>query len=175
MTQEPTGGWTSETLLVYLTSLIEAIKTLIVEKDVRYNERHEAAEKAVLTASRSAEKATEKTEAALAEYKVFNNEWRSTLDNALARMPTRLEIDGQFAATDSKIDQHAKATDQRLRALESEIANLRESRSVISGQSTAKQELERRRDFLLGRNWGWVGVAVGTLIALVSLWLRAKR
>lgn len=79
------SGWTIATYAAYSDALREADARLMEERDLRYKERDEANKQAVKAAMAAADKAAEKTEVALKEYKVGANEWRSTVQDLIAR------------------------------------------------------------------------------------------
>jgi hypothetical protein len=82
---------------------IEALREVMDERDKRYAAGDQsgrtavdaalaAAKEAVQTAMVANEKAAEKTEQALKEYKSASNEWRDTVKDLVSRMPTRDEM-----------------------------------------------------------------------------------
>lgn len=84
------------------------------------DERDRANKEAIRAAFASAEKASEKTDTALKEYKLGSNEWRATLNDIVARMVTRVDFESH------------------LKSLESKIADLREYRSGQGGREQNK-------------------------------------
>jgi len=93
------------------------------ERDRRYTERAEAADKAVNAALAAAEKAVNAALAAakeaqqanaiaLKEYKDGANEWRATVTDITARMPTNVEMDRRFDVVDEKIARLRAAEDK---------------------------------------------------------------
>lgn len=79
------SGWTIDTLAQHIEALRESDARFQDERDRRYRERDESNKQAVKDAMAAADKAAEKTEVALKEYKVGANEWRSTVQDLIAR------------------------------------------------------------------------------------------
>jgi len=101
----------------------EHLVSLMEERDRRYTERAEAADKAVAAALAAAKEAvnaalTAAKEAQLAnavalkEYKDGANEWRATVTDITARMPTNVEMDRRFDVVDEKIARLRAAEDK---------------------------------------------------------------
>jgi hypothetical protein len=67
-----------------VTTKFEYIESLMTERDQRYSERDVAAKEAVRAALAASEKASDKTERALQEYKIGANEWRDTVKDLIA-------------------------------------------------------------------------------------------
>ena len=76
-----------------LSAQITSLDKLNEERDRRYEERDRSNKEAVRAALMSAEKASEKTESALKEYKIASNEWRDTVKDLVSRMPARTELE----------------------------------------------------------------------------------
>ena len=104
-------------------TLREHLVSLMEERDRRYTERAEAADKAVNAALAAAEKAVNAALAAakeaqqanaiaLKEYKDGANEWRATVTDITARMPTNVEMDRRFDVVDEKIARLRAAEDK---------------------------------------------------------------
>lgn len=74
------------------------------ERDERYRERDDANKASVKSALIAAEKAGEKTEQSLKEYKTGANEWRDTVKDLVARMPSKTEVDKDINALVDKIN-----------------------------------------------------------------------
>jgi len=106
-----------------LAAKLCAFETLMNERDRRYEERDKANKEAVRSALAAAEKAAEKTESALKEYKIGSNEWRDTVKDLVGRMPSRVETDRQF------------------NSLEDDIVSLRETRSETTGATNQTAKL----------------------------------
>ncbi len=104
----------------------------------------DASNKAVATAMTSAEKVIDKNEVALKEYKVGANEWRSTVQDLVSRMPTRTEIESQ------------------LKSIESAIGELKESRSAIGGKDSAQQHGQATIAL-------WIGIVLASVISFAGL------
>jgi alpha-L-arabinofuranosidase len=88
--------WTVATLHAHFKELIDA-------NDRRYEQRFKDSQTAIAAALTSAkdavaaalaasEKAAEKTEVALKEYKMVSNEWRGTVTDLTTNMPTRRDL-----------------------------------------------------------------------------------
>jgi len=78
-----------------LQAEFRAFKELMAERDRRYEERDTANKDAIRAAFASAEKASEKTESALREYKIGANEWRDTVKDLIANLrESRSEDEG---------------------------------------------------------------------------------
>jgi hypothetical protein len=123
--------------------------SLMTERDRRYEERDVAAKDAVRAAMAAAALATDKTELALKEYKVSANEWRDTVKDLVARMPSRVEIEHQ------------------LTALEKEISGLRESRSVLLGRDDAQAVANVTQRWLIALSVSVLFSLVGVVLAVV--------
>lgn len=63
---------------------LAGFKELMNERDKRYTERDTANKESVRKAFEASEKAGEKTEGALKEYKIGANEWRDTVQDLIA-------------------------------------------------------------------------------------------
>jgi hypothetical protein len=96
---------------------------LAEERDKRYSERDLANKEAVRAALAAVEKGSEKTEVALKEYKQGANEWRDTVKDLVANMPTNIEVDRRFDSISEKIQ------------------DLKASRDTGSGKSQGSREL----------------------------------
>ena len=92
MSRQDTNGRTHEPALRELTAELDGFKALMDERDRRYEERNAANKDAVTAALASAERASEKTELALKEYKTSANEWRDTVKDLVANMPTLRDV-----------------------------------------------------------------------------------
>jgi hypothetical protein len=77
---------THEPNLRELCAELDGFKDLMDERDRRYGEKFLAAEKAVSAALAASEKAAEKTESALKEYKTGANEWRDTVKDLIGNL-----------------------------------------------------------------------------------------
>jgi len=82
--------------LRFAVALKDHLLAIMDERDRRYAERDLAAKEAVRAALAAAEKASEKTEAALKEYKIGANEWRDTVKDLIAGLKEkRSEHEGE--------------------------------------------------------------------------------
>lgn len=112
-----------------LEEKIDALCQKIDERDRQYHERDVANKDAVRAALASAEKASEKTELALKEYKSSANEWRDTVKDLVSRMITRPDVE------------------RELRVIDEKIADLRESRSQITGETLVQKDTRARSEW----------------------------
>ena len=130
---------------------LHAIREIADERDRRYDERDQANKDAVKTALLAVEKAADKLEVANKEYKNTSNEWRGTLNDVVGRMVKREDVE------------------REIKGLERQIADLRESRSVLAGRDSAVEQLLTQarltQRFLIA-----IGVTVA--IAIVANFLR---
>lgn len=129
---------------------IDALCDKIDDRDKGYHEREIASKEAIKAAFNAAERAAEKTEAALKEYKMSANEWRETVQDSnaavkelIAKMITRPDIE------------------RELKGLETQIADLREYRSRVEGRAVEKVETRTQS------NWS-TGLTVVVLLSLLS-------
>jgi len=72
---------------------IDSLVLLINERDKHYHEREVTNKDAIKAAFNSAERAAEKTETALKEYKSGSNECRYTVKDLVSRMITRPDVE----------------------------------------------------------------------------------
>lgn len=118
-----TTGWTVETLKEHLEAMLSAQERMSAQAmaaaDKAVDAALAAAKEAVRAALASGEKASEKTEIALKEYKTASNEWRDTVKDLVSRMPTR------------------ETVDKDIKALSDKIQDLRETRSESVGSKLA--------------------------------------
>lgn len=132
-------------------SLREHLEALAEEREARYTERAEAADKAVqaaLAAAKeavqaalmAAKEAAEANAIALKEYKQGANEWRATVTDITARMPTRIEVEKTFNVLTEKIN------------------DLRDSRNVGTGKSAGLKD-----------GWAYLIAGVGLIGAVAGL------
>ena len=70
--------------LATLNAELKALKELMTDRHERYTERDVSNKERVAAAFAAAEKASEKTESALKEYKIGANEWRDTVKDLIA-------------------------------------------------------------------------------------------
>lgn len=78
------NGRTHEPSLRELSAEFDGFRELMNERDCRYTERDLANKESVRKAFDAAEKLSERTEAALKEYKIGANEWRDTVKDLIA-------------------------------------------------------------------------------------------
>ena len=69
-----------------LVAELDGFRELMDERDKRYEERDHANKEAVRAARDSSEKAGEKTDSALKEYKSGANEWRDTVESLISNL-----------------------------------------------------------------------------------------
>ena len=100
-----------------------------------------AAEKAVNAALASAEKAADKFDQSLKEYKSSSNEWRGTLNDIVARMMPRADFEREQKALAAHIESLLVAAREQHKQIDSQIADLRESRSGMTGREDAVTRL----------------------------------
>jgi len=75
--------------LAALEAQIKSERELRLALKELLDERNEANQAAIQAAFASAEKASEKTELALKEYKIGSNEWRSTVNDLVSRISSK--------------------------------------------------------------------------------------
>lgn len=96
-----------------LEARLNALEAMAIERDKRYEERHQAdqeavraalaaAKEAVAAAMSASEKAAEKFEKALQEYKAGANEWRDTVKDLIANLR---ESRSQGSGKDEAVEQ----------------------------------------------------------------------
>ncbi len=130
-------------MCIHHSGIAEKIDSLcdkIDERDKRYQERDIANKEALKAAFNSSERAAEKTEMALKEYKTASNEWRDTVKDLVSKMITRPDVE------------------RELKQMEARIAELRESRSETGGQKSGIKE-----------GWGYAVGAVGLILIVISI------
>lgn len=84
MASDHENNRTHEPSLRELSAEFDGFKDLMKERHDRYTERDQANKESVRKAFEAAEKAAEKTEYALKEYKIGANEWRDTVKDLIA-------------------------------------------------------------------------------------------
>ena len=151
-TIELRGGPMSEvTLREYLDNNLESLRDLIDERDRRYEERDAASKAAVGAAFRAAERISEKTEAALKEYKATANEWGSTFGKLIERTATKEDVDRRFDE------------------IKAQVADLRESRSAARGSQGSDARAKVTQGWLIGIG---VTVILGQAGLIVTILMR---
>jgi len=123
---------------------IDSLCDKIDERDRHYHEREMASKDAIKSAFNAAERAAEKTEMALKEYKMASNEWRDTVKDLVSKMITRPDVE------------------RELKVLENQIADLREYRSKIEGRAVQQTETKAQT------NWG-IHLTVVIVLSVASL------
>lgn len=126
-----------------------AFRGLMDERDRRYEERDQAAKAAVRAALEATEKAADSLASGLREFKSSANEWRDTVKDLVARMPTRVEVEQQFKAVDNK------------------IAVLRESQSSVQGADLQRGTERQQHNVNRASLTAVVVAAVGWVVAIV--------
>jgi len=127
-----------------LENKIDSLCERIDDRDRNYHERDIANKEAIKVAFNNSERASEKTEQALKEYKIASNEWRDTVKDLVSKMITRPDVE------------------RELKTLENQIADLREYRSKVEGRAVEKTEVRAQS------NWS-TGLMVVALLSLMSL------
>ncbi len=126
-----------------LENKIDALCEKIDERDKHYHEREAASKDAIKAAFNAAERASEKTETALKEYKVSSNEWRDTVKDLISKMITRPDVERELKVIDEK------------------ISDLREYRSKVEGRAVEKVETQGQS------NWN-MGIVIVIALAIIS-------
>jgi len=108
---------------------IDALCDKIDERDKHYHERDLAAKEAIKSAFNASERSSEKTEAALKEYKVASNEWHITVKDLVGKMITRDDVK------------------REIEIMQNQIIELKEYRSKIEGRAVEKVETKAQANF----------------------------
>jgi hypothetical protein len=160
------SAWTVDTLKEYIVTSINDLRAaqeaLRISDDLRYQQRFDAqqkavvdallaAEKAVNAALASADRAVVKAETAAEKRFESVNEFRSVLSNQSATLMPRTEADGQFRAVNDKI------ADLK--------ARLDRGEGSVGGQRAERAD----NHMTLGSVLGIVGGAVGALTLLAAV------
>jgi K+/H+ antiporter YhaU regulatory subunit KhtT len=127
-----------------LEAKIDALCEKIDERDKHYYEREVSSKEAIKAAFNASERAAEKTETALKEYKISSNEWRDTVKDLVSKMITRPDVE------------------RELKVLENQIADLREYRSKSEGRAVQQVETKSQT------NWG-IHLTVVIVLSVASL------
>jgi hypothetical protein len=127
------SGWT-------IATLREHILALIVEKDLRDQQRFEAQSSAIAAALLAAEKAVTKAEVATERRFEGVNEFRQALSDQTASFITRVEWEAQ-----------RKAEDERVRTLSARVDRTEGRTGGVTGL------------------WGYLVAAAAVIVAVVSL------
>jgi chromosome segregation ATPase len=139
---------------------IQSLTGVMVERDRLYAERSDSANRAVLAAFSSSEKAIEKAETAQTAYNVRSNEFRASLDDAQKNMLSRTEAQSEFRRVEERCDDIKAQLDRHREALSVEIKELRESRDKSEGKSTGVSAT-------IGLMIAVAGLVGGTITAIV--------
>jgi hypothetical protein len=123
---------------------IDALCQKIDDRDANYHDRELASKESVRAAFNSAEKAAEKTELALKEYKLATNNWHITVKELMSVMVNKDDFQ------------------REVKILENQILDLREYRSRVEGRAVEKVETRGQT------NWS-TGLTVVTLISAANL------
>lgn len=136
-----------ETLKEYVLSKIanfddrlEALRELLAERDLRYDERFIASEKAVITAFASSEKASLKAEQAQESYNVRSNEFRGQLDDQAKTLMPRLETDGRFNAVEDKIYSATKISNDKIEEIVKKLDNISGRITTVESSGNGNRE-----------------------------------
>jgi len=162
------SGWTVDTLKEYLERRCDelgrsvvSLRELLDERDRLYKERDDARRVAVdaalaaakeqtATSFSASEKAIVKAENAQSEYNVRSNEFRGQLDDQAKRLISRVEV-----------EQIVKSQEEKLQRLDTDLRDLRESRSEFRGGGQGRQSVKDESRANLA--------AIGTLLAIAGL------
>ena len=130
----PQKDWPPDLLYIHLSSKIEDLKShmgdLRTADNIALAAALNAAEKAVAAALASQEKATEKYEREIKEWRAASNEWRGALSDRDVRFVEQTTLDAQI-----------KGVNQQLDALDSKIDDLTRSRDLALGRQAATTAL----------------------------------
>jgi len=107
-----------------VTHLKELLLSILDERDRRYEERHSSTQEALASAFKSAEKAGDKTEAALSEYKAASNEWRGTLNDIVSKTLPRADYEREHKHLEERLATEIKRLDQNNATLAASITKL---------------------------------------------------
>ena len=142
-----------------------ALKAVLVERDKRYEERHQASQDALHSALKAAEKAGDKTEAALSEYKAGSNEWRGTLNDIVSKMLLRADYDREHKHLEEKLSSEVKRIEQS-------IANLVTTISKAEGEKGGRLSAQE----LFMKNLPSLAVAIIVILgAIIGVAYAIKR
>jgi hypothetical protein len=197
MKEKPVNGhgkWTLEALKEFYDDKFIALYKFLDEREQRYMTMFKAAEDAVRAAFASSEKAIEKSDAALKEYKTSANEFRKTLEDYRNDMSTKADtinqektfrvlIDSQRKESEAivmglrtLIDSERKETEamgNSLRALieiqAKDIKSLQLGESRGEGGSIVKEQMHKQSNFMLALVISNGLIIVGLLIGIAKL------
>lgn len=171
-------GWTVRTLKAFYDSAIAALHTLLDERDKRYAEKFNAAKSAVDAAFASSEKAIEKSDEALKEYKAGANEIRAALDdwqkNVARDMITKTESkaleDKVFAVMDGQRKEFMGLHTTLAEKVEGMVKLLSAFEGRIEGKETTRSKLTVTTIAIIGL----VLTSISLLVMLVFAILHMK-
>ena len=130
-------------LKTYLCDRLEAVFTLINERDKNYNQRFDNVVEATKSALAAADRAVNKAEMATEKRFEGVNEFRNTLSDQQRTFISRTELDVMFESINDKID-------------------------LLETNSISKQS----QGVGLKEGWGWAVGLIGIVIALVVFFSR---
>lgn len=112
------------------------------ERDRRYSERATSDEKALTAALSSVAEALKINALSTKEYKEGANEWRGALNDTVARMPSKLELDAEFRRINDRLNE------------------LKAGADVSRGSGAGR-----------GQMWGYVVGGIGLLISMAMFFV----
>lgn len=166
---------TDVSLLDHFTLWIKRVEDSICEHDRRYDERFNSMEKSFLTAlqaqkemfvadSISNQRSVAAALATQKELEVKNNEFRGQLKDQNETMIPRLEASQRFTSVDEKVE-----------ALRSEIAGLRESRSAGSSRETEHERIKSQTNRTTTMVVTIVVAVVGFIFAIIGVLMQVLK
>lgn len=161
---EKVPGWTFETLLVHIISLLEAVEKRFLEIVARIDSEFKAQKELNSTIAGAAEKAITKAENAQRDYNTQHNDLSRKMEQQYAEMTPRTEFGLRIASVDDKI-----ATLKE--DLEKEIDRLRQQLSVVREEGIARQGSD------VGRRGGREVTAwlIAIVMFLLALWSKLSK
>ncbi len=161
-------------------SIRDYLEQLINERDRLYDIRFRAAETAVTAALSAQEKATAsafsasekavlKAEDAQKDYNQRSNEFRGQLDDQAKTLMPRAEVQQIMKSVEEKLDGLKATHEKDVDILRTEIAGLRESRSLVVGKDTALDSVHVQKNWSMGIVVAVVLAVGGWGVALLSL------
>jgi chromosome segregation ATPase len=143
--------------------MVQSLVRVMDERDKRYSERDVSNKEAVGAALANSRESANATEAALKEYKLSANEWRDTVKDLVATMPTKSEVLQQGVNLTDKLNALRSDIDHQIASLGEKVEDLRESRGESSGQM-------RGTRFLKAESQANVAIFVSVVAVLIMLW-----
>lgn len=140
-TRESLSGWTTDTLHVW-------VRTVMDERDRRYEQRFAAQEKATEVAVAGAREAGIKAENAIEKRLENTNEWRDAMNDRDRNLLPRQEYDRAHIDLEKRLEEYKKAMDERLSRI------------------TEHQKQNEGRALGLNAGWGYLVGALGVALAL---------